>query len=312
MTVSVAVTVVIRCLWYHRTYSFFFSNMLNPPLSLLSDDLLVSIVEQVAKLPFPDRNLNNLSLADRAFTQSCQKYIFRKLKLGNGRNISKGLKKVKKFLDDKPSFANRVRVIDLDLSWEENASIFEDPNFIDIFQLFAKSPMPPHELHFRGIFSCIIIEDPLLVMRQFAKSFFPQTLTILRLEEIFVVPLHLFLICPRLREVSLDRVGATDKSYDPDPDNYCSGREAPLLEIFEYRNSHSLVEQMITPPSRFNTPVVLWSNLRVLTLAPDDREGMALLQPILDAACNTLEELYLTDMYVGDCRCGVFDIRKQI
>jgi hypothetical protein len=53
--------------------------MLNPPLSLLSDDLHFSIVELVAKLPFADRNLNNLSLAD---PQACQKYIFRKLILG--------------------------------------------------------------------------------------------------------------------------------------------------------------------------------------------------------------------------------------
>jgi hypothetical protein len=134
----------------------------------------------------------------------------------------------------------------------------------------------------------------MLVTRQLAESFFSQTLTILRLSEIANVPLPLFLICPRLREVFLDQVGATDKSYDKYPDDQCSGREAPLLEVLEYRNSHSLVEQMIAPPPRFNTPVVLWSNLRVLTLAPHDKEGMACLQPILDAACNTLEELYLT------------------
>ena len=286
--------------------------MLNPPLSLLSDDLLDYIVEQVAKLTLPDEYLKYLSLADRAFTQSCQKYIFRELKLGDRKKIYKRLKKVKKILDDKPSFVNRVRMINLDLLWEENISVFKNPNFISIFQLFAKSPIRPHELHLRRIFSRIIIEDPLLIMRQFAKSFFPKTLTILHLEEIFVVPLHVFLICPRLREVSLDRVGATGKGYDPYPDNYCSEREAPVLEVFEYRNSHILVEQMITSPSRFDTPVVLWSNLRVLTLAPGDKEGMAHLQPILDAACITLEELYLTKIYMGECRCGVFDIMKQI
>ena len=85
--------------------------MLNPPLSLLPDDLFVSIVKQLAKLPFADENLNNLSLADRAFTESCQKYIFRELILGNGRNIFKQLTKVKMFLHDKPSFANRVLII---------------------------------------------------------------------------------------------------------------------------------------------------------------------------------------------------------
>ena len=75
--------------------------MLNPPLSLLLDDLLVCIVEYLANLPLADTNLKNLSLADRAFTESCQKYIFRKLKLGTGRNTFKQLTKVKKFVDDK-------------------------------------------------------------------------------------------------------------------------------------------------------------------------------------------------------------------
>jgi hypothetical protein len=73
---------------------------------------------------------------------------------------------VKKFLDDKPSFATRVRVIELGISSEENASLFKDSNFTGILQLFAKSPMPQHKLHFRGIISpLIIIEDPLLVVR---------------------------------------------------------------------------------------------------------------------------------------------------
>ena len=85
--------------------------MLNPPLSLLSYDLLASIVEELAKFSFADENLNNISLADRAFTDSCQKYIFRELILGNGQNISKQLRKVKKFLEDKPSLANRVRMV---------------------------------------------------------------------------------------------------------------------------------------------------------------------------------------------------------
>jgi len=287
--------------------------MLNPPLSLLSDDLLTAIVEQLAKLPFADKNLSNLSLADRAFTQPCQKHIFRTLILGNGSKISKQLTKVKKFLDDKPSFANRVRMVQLGISRKENASLFNDPNFTGILQLFAKSPMPPHELHLGGLLvPSLIIEDPMLAVRRLTQSFFSQTLTILRVSQCVNVPLPLFLICPGLRRVFLDQVGATDKTYDKYPDNQCSGREAPLLEVLNYRKSHSFVEQMITPPPRFNAPVVLLSNLRILTLAPLDKEGMAFLQPILDAACNALEELYLTTINLDECRCGFFDNTKRI
>ena len=275
--------------------------MLNPPLSLLSDDLLFSIVEEVAKFPFADENLKNLSRADRAFTQSCQKFIFRTLIIGD-RKISKQLAKLKKILDEKPSFSKRVRMVQLK---KLDISLFKDPNFISIFQLLAKSPMSPHELHL-GTLSRLTLEDPIYVIRRLTGSFFSQTLTILHVTGCVNVPLPIFLVCPRLREVLLDMDGATDKKYDEYPDDQCSGREAPLLEVFNYRNSHSVVEQMIAPPPRFNTAVVLWSNLRVLRLAPHDKEGVVCLQPILDAACNTLEELYLTNLNIGDCRCRVF------
>jgi hypothetical protein len=298
--------------------------MLNPPLSLLSDDLLVSIVEQLSKLPFSYGYLSNLSLADRAFTESCQKYIFRELKLGDEwsesrRNIFKELTEAKKFLEDKPLLAKRVRVVRLSISSissEESASFCKDPNFTGVLQLLAKSPVLPHEFHFVGgpyaIIRFRVIEDLILVTvtRQLAESFFSQTLTILRLKKIANVPLPLFLICPKLREVFLDQVGATDKSYDHNlnyADDQCSDRlgETPSLEVLEYRDSHSLVEQMVSSPPKFNRPVVLWSNLRVLTLAPHDNEGMAYLQPILDATCNTLEELYLTG-FVRESKNGSF------
>ena len=275
--------------------------MLNPPLSLLSDDLLAFIIEGIANLPFADENLQNLSLTDRAFTQSCQKYIFRELRLWDSSNISKRLKKLKKILDDKPSFANQVRLVDLTISRNEGAWLFENGTFISILELLANSPVPPHELYLSGYSAIpLIFEDPMLFARQLTQSFFSETLTILRLKSASV-PLPLFLTCPKLRYLDLDRIKATEKSYDKYPDNQCSGREAPQLEVLDYRNSHSIVEQLITPPSRFNTPVILWSKLRVLKLTPDERDDVACLQPILDAACFTLEELHLTNINMNDC-----------
>ena len=46
-------------------------------------------------------------------------------------------------------------------------------------------------------------------------------------------------------------------------------------------------------------------------VAPHDKEGMACLKSILDAACNTLEELYLTSMTMSRCGC-VSDNTKRI
>ena len=248
-----------------------------------------------------------MSLADRAFSQSYQNLRKLKLELGFETKISKQLTNVKKFFDEKPTFANRVRVIELGILGEESASFFKDPDFTSVLQLFAKSPMPPHELHFSGSMDAAIVEDPMFVVRQLTESFFSQTLTILCVEDIANFPLPLLLICPRLRQVILDRVGATDKSYDKYPINLCSGREAPLLEVLKLRDSHTLVEQIIAPPPMFNTPVVLLSNLRVLSLAPNG-QGMEYLQPILDAACNTLEELYI----ILSSKCAVLISRNKI
>ena len=285
--------------------------MLQPPLSLVSNDLLGYIVESIAGLPFADENLYNLSLADRAFTQFCQKYIFRELRLWDSPDIPKRLKKMKKILDDKPLFANQVRMIDLYISRNDSAWLFEDRTFISLLQLFAKSPMPPYQLELSGgsVFP-LTFEDPILVVRQLTQSFFSHTLTILRLK-FAGVPLTLFLAFPKLRKLDLDVVKVVEKGYGNYPDNQCSGREAPQLEFLVYRNSHSIVQQLLTPPPRFKTPVVLWSKLRVLTLTPHEKEEIACLQPILDAACFTLEELYLTDININDCRWIVFLITRS-
>ena len=280
--------------------------MLSPPLSLLSDDLLNYIVDHVAELPFSHLDLYNLSITDRAFTRSCQTYIFKDLYLGystgTNKSISKKLEKIRSILNDEPSFANRVRAIHLTVTSKRNKWLFDDPNFITIIQLFAKSLMPPHKLHLTGLLYSFIIEDPIFFVGRLMQSFFSQTLTVLYLTDCRNVPLTLFLVCPNLREVYLDDVEVlhveVESGDDDYPDTQCSGRELPALERLNYRNSRSLIKQMITPPPKFSMAVIIWSKLRVLKLCPQEKGGLVCLQPILDAACNTLEELYLTNIRV--------------
>jgi hypothetical protein len=289
---------------------FLFVVMLNPPLSLLSDDLLSYIVDHISKLPYSNKHLYNLSLADRAFTRFCQVYIFKILHLGycwgSESIISNKLETMRKILNDEPSFANRVRLVKLTISHKQNAWLFNDPTFISIFQLLKTSPMPPHKLHLSGGASTFIFEDPLLVVERLMQSFFSETLTVLHLTECENVPLTLFLICPQLREIFMDHVKVTMKKY---PDEQCFDRELPALEHLSYRNSESIIKDMtqITPPPRFHLGVVVWSKLRVLELCPYEKKEMGCLQPILDAACNTLEELHLTRMGWGtNSQCGYF------
>jgi hypothetical protein len=301
--------------------------MLNPPLSLLSYDLIGYLVEHVARLRVSSANkaLHNLSLADPAFTEFCQKYIFRTLnfndgKWGDGSRISMKLEKVKRILDDNPLLAHRVRKIQFSIEYcHQDTWVFQNPSdlrgkdaayavaFTSILQLLDNSPMPPHELHLT--MQLHPIED---LVGRLSQSFFSHTLTILHLTgfECENVPLPIFLVCPRLKEVHLDEAGAADEDYNNYPDEQCSGRESPALEIFICRKSDTVVRQMISPPPRFHTPVVLWSKLRVLQLSPHEREELAFFQPILDAARNTLEELHLTALNMGSGKCSIFLIYK--
>jgi len=275
--------------------------MLNPPLSLLSDYLLSYIVDHVAELPSPKLDLYNLSITDRAFTRSCQAYIFKDLRfeLDNSYrymdNMSRKLTKMRNILNDEPSFANRVRTVRFDAGsrgkYCDFKWLFNNPNFITIIQHLTKSLMPPHKLHLTGYCR---IEDPIFVVEWLTKSFFSQTLTVLNLTNFMDVPTTIFLVCPNLREVSLNNVEVFEPKDDEYPASQRSGRELPALEYMAYRHSGSLVEQMITPPPGFSSAVVDWSKLRVLKLCPVEKKGMVCLQPILNAACNTLEELYLS------------------
>ena len=275
--------------------------MLNPPLSLLSDDLLMYIVDHVAKLPFSKNDLYNLSITDRAFTYFCQAYIFKDLHLNSESNdsISNKLERTRNIFSDRPSLAYRVRAVHLVVTPTRNKWVFNDPNFITIIEYLAKSPMPPHELHFSGFWTYFIIED--LVVGWLMQSFFFQTLTVLDLYFCEDVPLSLFLVCPNLRKLYLDYVEGFDPINSEYHDTQCSepsGRDLPALEYLNYRNSGSLVHQMITPPPESSMVVVVWSKLRILELCPQEKEGMACLQPILNLTCNTLEELYLTNARV--------------
>jgi len=231
---------------------------------------------------------------------------------GTKKRIYKQLAKMGKILDDKPTFANRVRRVELTITHNRNRWLFNNLSFISIVQLLAKSPMPPHRLHLSGSFvNPVTFEDPTFVVGQLVQTFFSQTLTVLHLTNYKNAPLTLLLICPRLREIFLDDLEMTEKSYDTYPEEQCSARELPELESLDYRDSGSLIKQMITPPPRFHTAVVVWSNLRVLTLCPHEKEEMACLQTILDAACTTLEELYLTNIRVSRGIGAVFFIELK-
>ena len=143
-------------------------------------------------------------------------------------------------------------MVQLGISHTESASLLKDPNFSRL-QLFAnlKSPMPPHEL--RRTNACAVNHRGSNACHATACGI--ANLDVLHVSKCANVSLPLFLIHPK-RGI-LDQVRATINTQITSA--------LPLLEVLDYWKSHSPVEQIISPPPRFNTPVVLWSNLRVLT-----------------------------------------------
>ena len=278
--------------------------MLNPPLSLLSFDLLEYIVEFVAP---SKRDLRNLSLADRAFTQLCQNHIFGTLGLGycsdTKKQFKKELGKIKRILAKKPSIYRRIRIIQLSISHRFNAWLLKDKSLTKILLRLPKCRIRPSILHLEFP---LAMEDPILVVDRLRQTFFSETLTTLHLIACQEMPLAIFLTCHSLKEVVLKDVTALDDGYDDFPARQCSDYTSPALERFQYRASHTLVEQMIAPPPIFPVPVVLWSSLRVLELSPFERHEMACLQAIVSAASDTLEELYLTQprTVTRGCKCN--------
>ncbi|PPR03015.1 hypothetical protein CVT26_004542 [Gymnopilus dilepis] len=279
--------------------------MLNPPLSILSNELLLYIVSCLAELPFAKEHLHNLSLTDRAFTQHCQEYIFRVLSLG-GRSgtrgeISSQLKKIRRIFDEKPSISQRVRIIDIYATQNENAWLWKDGTFLSIICTLSESPRPPYELRIRGPISRPVkLEDPGLLVECIEQSFVSRTLLVLHLQNCKSVPLSLFLVCQELKEVKLDGVRVAAQEYGNCSDIQIHGQGAPSLKHLDFRGAHSLVRYMVHPPPGFRAPVVNLSQLRTLTLSPHERAEMNYLQLILNAASTTLEELYLTNIRIGN------------
>ncbi|PPQ84379.1 hypothetical protein CVT26_007381 [Gymnopilus dilepis] len=254
--------------------------MLKPPLSLLPYDLLEHIMECVASGSGAStlEDLCNLSLADRAFTDLCQNHIFRKLKIGDISDSKDELRdelaKIRKMLSKTPSIYGRVRIFQLSILEKRNRWLFKSKTLTEILLKLGTSQVPPHTLRLRASYG---FQDPVLAVYRLRQTFFSRTLTTLHLWD--------------SANVVLDVVTALN---DYEDFSLCTEYTPAALETFRYRTlSHSIVKEMVKPPPIFPTPVVVWSSLRVLEVSPFEKDEMSYLQRIMDAACDTLEELHL-------------------
>ncbi|KAF9561637.1 hypothetical protein CPC08DRAFT_735499 [Agrocybe pediades] len=279
--------------------------MLNPPLSILPYEILLYIVDCLAALSSADRDLRALSLADRAFTSACQKWIFKTFRLfGGGKaTVDDQLQTKGKILAQVPLLSHWIRKIQLQdinnrLSW-----LLSEPRFVSILQMLALSPAPPNELILEGaLYKPVVFSDIYFFTTRLSQSFFPGTLTTLRLWECRDVPLTIITMLPRLKILYLDTIEAgKEDCSEYGVSELLESKHIPAIEVFESRRSHTMLASMIAPSPNNGEYIVQWDRLRILRLPPQDRESMQYLPRILSFSCGSLEELYLDAADYRNC-----------
>ncbi|KAJ3501875.1 hypothetical protein NLJ89_g9143 [Agrocybe chaxingu] len=267
--------------------------MLFPPLSRLPKELRERIVDLCAKLPEWWIVLSNLALADRAFTYRCHVHLFAELALDNDfgpkKKLRKQIEQKWKILSSNPSLAKLVRVIDIKAS---DPQLFSERNFTKMLELFQVSPVPPHTIRIEKRDEANAQPGRFAAgLEQFSLS---QSLTTIHLDSWANVPLDIFLVCSRLKEVTLESIEFDKKQTNTRPNNH-----PPKIEHLWARNSDQLINRFMQIKSPA-FPVVHWSNLLILHVSPHERKTMALVQRILDMTSNTLEQLFLTVLGFSD------------
>jgi hypothetical protein len=270
--------------------------MLNPPLSLLPMELRDSIVDYLGQDFWPNRHLKSLALADRSFTSLCQKRIFREFTCAariEGGDWKQQLESFHYALATNPFASTCVKAVHLIVHAriKQETWVFHEPKFKAILAQLGRIERPPTTL---GIYASSDMEvpfrEPDLALKVLSESLAPS-LVKLSLSFCEEVPMELFLLLPVLKELNMDHVfprlgeGQT-KELSKNP--------SPSLEVFSFRHSHEMLEQMFAPSSAQNQSFINFSALRVLEFGPSDEEAFPFIFQILKGAENSLEEIIAT------------------
>ncbi|KAJ3506133.1 hypothetical protein NLJ89_g7037 [Agrocybe chaxingu] len=263
--------------------------MLNPPLSLLSVQLLDSIVDYTAKLSAWWKQVASLALADRAFTARCRTHLFKELIILDSRQTDEEwdatIERKWRVLDDKPPLSRHILYIEIGICIPDRAQVLVDDRFRKISKILNDFPNSGRHLRFGMVAGQRDLPDP----RGFIESIslLAPTLTKIQLVGWANLPVEVFLGCPNLKVITLqDVVPAKDAVVTPG--NYSS---PPKIERLEYNVSHMFIEALLRPPNLTTGPTFDWTSLRVLKVSPHEHNDMVHVQPILNATSETLEKL---------------------
>ncbi|KAH6910455.1 hypothetical protein BKA70DRAFT_1270400, partial [Coprinopsis sp. MPI-PUGE-AT-0042] len=271
--------------------------MLNPPLSLLSVELLDSIVDHIAQDLWPEGDLKSLALADRCFTPLCQKHIFKEFVCASRHDGGDWKQQLRSFhyaLTTNPSVSSWVKAITLVIHARIKGRtwVFHEAAFTSILAQLGSTDSPPTAL---GVHTSsdekLPFREPDLVLKVVSESLAPG-LVKLSLSFCDGVPMELFLLLPKLKELNLDHIF-------PRLDPLCHTdalpqRSSPALDTFSFRYSHEMLEQLLAPITEQDQSVIDFSTLRILEFAPSDEEAFPSILKILERAQKSLEELIPT------------------
>ncbi|KAH6910446.1 hypothetical protein BKA70DRAFT_1463312 [Coprinopsis sp. MPI-PUGE-AT-0042] len=153
--------------------------MLNPPLALLSVELLDSIVEHLGQELWPERDLKSLALADRCFTHICQRQIFAEFACvahAEG-DWKQQLRSFHYTLTTNPNVASWVRVIKLIIHGrvEEGTWIFQETLFESTLAQLKITERPPDSLEvYTSSDEELPFREPDLVLRVLSTMRYPD------------------------------------------------------------------------------------------------------------------------------------------
>jgi hypothetical protein len=263
------------------------TNMLQPPFSNLSSDLIDEIVDWVAMLTFSE-GVGTLLQVDREFGPRCRSHIFRQLIMRAGRFGT--VPTLRRLLETSPHIIPYVR--EMRIVFQNQVDLWPpkpDPDLNHLVRSLASSPNPPSSLKIMASYNSEYkIQHPHHFTKWLATSFFSSALLELELSGIVNFPLEALRACRSLNSLKVYSVNINTAKPTKECQNTAS--VVPELESLDFEKSHALLRKI---SEHCDPQFVSLKKLKILRAYPEDKGQMALLQPILDQVQDTLEELHL-------------------
>jgi hypothetical protein len=252
----------------------------------LCPEILAEFTKSVGKV----KDLKALSLVHRSFTGHCQKHLFERLDVtSHNRRLHIAYETI-----EKDSWkVDYVRWLFVRFDELDEFNPLSDSRFVSLVQLMPNATRPPSTLHLANLAELIDITTPSpLPMERIFTTGICRALTCLIVHNT-QLPDAAISRCSQLKELSLSEV-RRDNALSNDPGEKRTSDPEPHIEKLDYTSSTEMIKRLIEVHGPL-PPVASLSALRVLSLVPEHEEDMALAQPILDVAHDSLEELYLQD-----------------